>query len=719
MLRRLTPVLSLSLFALASPLAAQTFSVRVQLPDQTIDATDGATITMPAAGVGQTIAASVVVTNRGTATATLNFVQPSGSTDFTLGNVPDTPTTVSAGGTFGYVVTYRANTSVRSLGRVQFNATINNAAVNFGLNFAGVAPEFAYSYTAQGGNQTGILNGASIRFPDTAVDATSTALVVVANRGSYQGVFNSAVATGAEFGTVNVPLANTIVEAGRDVRFGVTYNPKTLQAAAGTLAVETADRKLSFSLEGAGTGARYTYEILRGGSASPLSANQQVALADTNVGEKNSVVVRFRNAGNSDGRIAAISVSGLGFNLSEAPLLPLVIPPGQAATFTVNFQPTAPGRAQGRLRVGNDDFELSANGLGSTVNYAYVINNVSNSLPAGGSVIFTPAAVGVTSRLRFTLTNTGTSPATVSSVGLAAPSTIFTLSNIPALPVNLAPNASAGFDIAFAPNALGTSTATLRVDNQTFTLSGAGNAPPALSDLRFDGATGVQDALQQPAIGLTLASAYPLALTGTLTMAFNSDVFSNDPAVQFATGGRTVAFTVPANSTRAIFPNNQNTIRIQSGSLAGSISLTPAISTTEGAINLTPAAPPSLTLTVAPAAPRILGVSLGAKTANTLTILVSGYATNRSVTSLRLQFTPVSGENVGTTDVTIPVEASFLGYYQGTASAPFGSLFTVSVPLTLAGDIKNVTSIADTIQSIAATLTNRVGSSPSATLTLR
>ena len=719
MLRRLTPVLSLSLFALASPLAAQTFSVRVQLPDQTIDATDGATITMPAAGVGQTIAASVVVTNRGTAVATLNFVQPSGSTDFSLGNVPDTPTTVGAGGTFGYVVTYRASTSTRSLGRVQFNATINNAAVNFGLNFAGVAPEFAYSYTAQGGNQTGLQNGGAIRFPDTAVDATSTALVVVTNRGSYQGVFNGAVATGAEFGTVNVPLANTIVEAGRDVRFGVTYSPKTLQSAAGTLAVETADRKLSFSLEGAGTGARYTYEVLRGNTPTALSPNQQVALADTNVGEKNSVIVRFRNAGNSDGRISAISVSGSGFNLSEAPLLPLVIPSGQSATFTVNFQPTAPGRAQGRLRVGNDDFDLAANGLGSTVNYAYVVNNVSNSLSAGGSVIFTPAAAGATSRLRFTIANTGTSPATVSSVGLAAPSTVFTLSNIPALPINLAPNASAGFDIAFAPNALGTSTATLRVDNQTFTLSGAGNAPPALSELRFDGATGVQDALQQPAVGLTLASAYPLALSGTLTMAFNSDVFSNDPAVQFATGGRTVAFTVPANSTRAVFPNNQNQIRIQSGSLAGSINLTPAVSTTEGAINLTPITPPSLTLTVAPAAPRILSVSLGAKTANTLTILVSGYATNRSVTGMRLQFTPVSGENVVTTDVTIPVEASFLGYYQGTASAPFGSLFTVSTPLTLSGDIKNVTSIADTIQSIAVTLTNRAGTSPSATLTLR
>ena len=720
MLRRLTPISPFSLLALlAVPMAAQQFSVRVQLPDLTIDATDGTTITMPAAGIGQTISAAVVVTNRGSAPATLNFVQPSGSTDFTLSNIPETPASVTPGGTFGFNITYTAKTSARTLGRAQFNATVNNSAINFGLNLAGVAPEFVYSYTAQGGNQTGILDGNTVRFADTNIDATSNALVVVSNRGSYQGIFNSAVASGAEFGTVNVPLSNTTVEAGRDIRFSVTFTPKALQSSTGKLDVQTADRKLSFILEGAGTGARYNYEVVRGADSGPIQPNQMVTLADANVGDKSAVVVRFRNTGNTDGRIAAISVSGAGYTLTEAPLLPLVVPPNQSVSFTVNFQPTTPGRALGRLRIGADDFDLSSNGLGSTVNYAYVINNVANTVAGGGSVIFTPAAVGGSSRLRFTMTNTGTSTATVSSVGLAAPTTVFTLANIPALPVNLAPNASAGFDVIFTPNALGTSTSTLRVDNQIFTLTGAGNAPPPLPEIKFDGATGTQDALQQPAVGLTIASAYPLALTGSLTLAFNSDVFSNDPAVQFATGGRTVAFTIPANSTRAIFPNNQNQIRIQSGSLAGSITLTPAVNTTEGSINLTPATPPSLTLNVAPAAPRILSVALGGKTTTTITLLVSGYATNRSVTTMRMQFTPVAGENVGTTDVTVPVEASFIGYYQGPASAPFGSLFTVSVPLTLAGDIKNVTSVTDTLQSVNVTLTNRVGASNSVSLALR
>jgi hypothetical protein len=168
-----------------------------------------------------------------------------------------------------------------------------------------------------------------------------------------------------------------------------------------------------------------------------------------------------------------------------------------------------------------------------------------------------------------------------------------------------------------------------------------------------------------------------------------------------------------------VFANNANQIRVQTGSVAGTITLTPSISTTDGGINLTPTTPPTLNLTVAAGAPRILSVAVGAKTANSITLLVSGYATSRSVTQVDLTFTPTQGENVGTTKATLAVEPAFLGYYQSTAAAPFGSLFTASIPLTLAGDLKNVTQLSDTLQSVSVTLTNRVGTSPATSLALR
>ncbi len=197
-----------------------------------------------------------------------------------------------------------------------------------------------------------------------------------------------------------------------------------------------------------------------------------------------------------------------------------------------------------------------------------------------------------------------------------------------------------------------------------------------------------------------------------MTLTFNSDVFSNDPAVQFAIGGRTVNFLIPAGSTQAVFPNSAMQLRLQTGTVAGTITLTPSF-VTDGGINLTPSIPPALNLTVVQNPPKLLSVQLASKTTNAFTLLITGYATGRSINSIDLQFTPVAGENVGTTKLSIPVGPSFTAWYQSAASQQFGSQFTVTLPLTLVGDLVNVTNLTDAISAASVTLTNSQGvSSP-------
>jgi hypothetical protein len=711
-------LLALLIVASASAQTAP-FAVRVQLADSALDVLDGGNIPFVTSGIGRSVTANITFTNRGAQLVTVNFTQLTGAADFTLSGVPDGSFTVAAGQLFTAQVVYAAANSNRNVAQFRVNYTVGNTTANLTLNLTGTAPEFVYSVTPQGGNATPLAPGATVQFPVTPVDGQSSAVVVVANRGTAPGIFNSATVSGAEFQTAGVPLPNTTVEPNRDVRFSINFTPRQLEPVQGSLTIETADRRASFTLSGSGAGARFAYEALFAAGAAPVRPGQTIALPDTNVNDKSSLAIRFRNTGNQEGRITTLSVAGAGYSLSETPLLPLTVPVGQAVTFTVNFQPTTPGRAIGRLRIGADDFDLSATALGATLTYTFTVADVANPVSPNGAVIFTPAAVGTSSSLRFTITNTGTAATTISSIGLAAPSTIFVLGPLPPQPARLEPNASLGFDITFSPSTLGVTTATLRIDSQSFILSGAGNAPPPLPPLQFDGASGAQEPLQQPAIGLTLARAYPLALTGTLTLVFNSDVFAADPAVQFATGGRTVTFTIPANTTRAVFPNNATSIRVQTGSVAGAITITPTIGTSDGGINLTPAAPPSVSLTVAAGAPRILSAVVSARTANSITLLINGYATSRSVTSMELNFTPTTGENVATTRLTVPLESAFLGYYQSATSAPFGSLFSLSVPLTFAGDLKGVTQLSDTIQAMTVTLSNRLGASPAAPVTLR
>ena len=77
-------------------------------------------------------------------------------------------------------------------------------------------------------------------------------------------------------------------------------------------------------------------------------------------------------------------------------------------------------------------------------------------------------------------------------------------------------------------------------------------------------------------MGLQLAAPYPQDLTGTLTLTFTPDSFADDPTIQFASGGRTVNFKIPANTTTAVF-GQSNQVQFSSGTVAGVITLTPIL----------------------------------------------------------------------------------------------------------------------------------------------
>ena len=374
------------------------------------------------------------------------------------------------------------------------------------------------------------------------------------------------------------------------------------------------------------------------------------------------------------------------------------------------------------MRIGADTFTVAGNGLGQNLVYTYAAGGVTSTVVNNAAVIFPPVPVGQSSTLTFQITNNGTSAGSINSISVGAtPATaaaVFTLSRLPSLPVSIPPGGSVSFTATFSPTLVGNAAGILRVDTVSFPVSAVGNTPAALPNYTFTGASGAQEPAQQVATGITLASAYPLSLSGTLTLAFNSDVFSNDPAVQFATGGRTVSFVIPAGATQAVFPNNSNQIRLQTGTVAGVITLTPSF-LTDGGINLTPTVPPALSLSVAQSVPRVLSVQVGSKTANSLTLLVTGFATGRGITQIDLQFTPVSGETLGSARVSVNVESTFSAYFQSSASQAFGSQFTATLPFTLAGEVKNVSTITEALQSVSVTLINRQGTSAARSVDLK
>ena len=697
---------------------APPFTLQVQRGADRFALAEGGTISMPADAIGMLTAASVTLTYVGTSSVTVNNFEITGHADFSLAGMPDLPVALSRNQSVTFYIRFLPTTSARVQGRVAINYTEGRTTAYVTLNMVGTAPEFGFSYVPPGGNATPLAPGGTVLFPATSLNATATAVFILTNRGSGAGTVNNITASGEGFQLAGVPLPPVVVEAGKELRFSVQFTPKQLPPSQGGLVIELVDRSVSFRLEGSGSGPIYAYEVIQPAGVTAVSAGQLISLPDALVGEKSSLTVRVRNTGNADGTITTISVQGAGFALTDLPFLPLTLAPGSSVTFTVTFSPTQPGRFSGRLRIGADSFDVAGNGLGATLAYAYAIGSAVTNVQPNGTIVFTPAPVGRTNSLEFVISNTGTAGTVVYSISLGAANIPFSLVELPALPASIPAGGSIKFKIEFAPTSVGVATATLKIDTQSFTLSGSGGPPDPLPGYRFIAPSGPQQPMQQISVGLALEAPYPLALTGTLTLAFNSDVFSNDPAVQFAAGGRTVNFTIPANTTRAVFPNNSTEVRLQTGTVAGTITLTPSFAT-EGGINLTPTNPPSLSLTVPQGAPHLLSVALSSKGSNTLTLLVSGYATSRSVTQMEFQFTPVEGETLGTAKLTLNAEPSFLAWYQSNQSQQYGSLFTATVPFTLQGDVKNVSSLSDAIQAITVTLANRFGTSAALSISLK
>jgi len=341
-------------------------------------------------------------------------------------------------------------------------------------------------------------------------------------------------------------------------------------------------------------------------------------------------------------------------------------------------------------------------------------------LASNGTVIFRLTQVGTTSSAQVQISNTGNTAAFINSISVTGPANnVFALTNVPALPVRINEGTTISFGISFAPIVLGQTTGTLKIDSQTFSLSGAGDAPPPLPAVSFTGAGTAVNAAQQIGVGISLDNAYPVQLTGKLTLVFAStaDVFSDDPAIVFASGGRTVNFVVPANSRNAVFGVSDSQIRFQTGTVAGNITLSATFATDAGGINLITGAAPATNIQVRAAAPRITSLQVINRSASTFSIAITGYSPSRSVNSMDFTFTPyVDPTNkdlkLDTTTASLPVNGPFNVWYQSTASQTFGSLFTATITFNVRGNV-------DAIQSLAVTMSNGQGASNSSTVTLR
>ena len=719
--QRLAVLSGICLAALTQQAQGQTIPFQLSIKQGTNAPTtipNGTTLNLVATGVGMATTFTLTATYIGTTTAVISAAPTLlGPTDFTVSPIKGLPLTLQPGSSVSLQVTYTPSTDVGEVGQLDLGYTQTAATTNgtsssgtITLTIDGSVPQFLVSYALQSNsNVITIASGGTIQFQPTPFGSSATATVIVVNRGSGEGNVNTIAVTGSAFQPLGEPLLPATLDSGGNLQFVLQYTPSAVGANdVGGLTLTFSDgTTFTAVLQGSGNGSTYAYTLINNGVNSTITAGQTVTLPSIAIGQTESVMIQVQNTGNASGTISVISVSGNGYVLSNLPALPLTLAPQAVTLFTLSVTPTQPGATDGTLRVGNDLFTLVTSGIGPNLVYSYATAGTTTTVLPAGTVLFSPLAVSQTSSLPFTVSNTGTSAALIASIGISGSSSgPFTLSGVPALPLNLQPGASISFSINFAPTSTGQATASLLVNAQSFSLLGFGTQPPALPAYTITGPSGQIAPSQQPSIGLTLAQAYPLNLTGTLTIQVTSDSFAADPAIQFSTGGLTVPFTIPAGQTQAVFPNGSTSIRFQTGTVAGSITITPTFATTTG-LSLTPANPTVLQLTVPSQAPVLLSAAISNETATGFVVTINGYVTARSVTSLGFTFSIASGVNSTTSTFSLDVSQASAIWFSGSASAEFGGQFSIAVPFTL--QALGGANAATALQSISVTATNGSG----------
>ena len=223
----------------------------------------------------------------------------------------------------------------------------------------------------------------------------------------------------------------------------------------------------------------------------------------------------------------------------------------------------------------------------------------------------------------------------------------------------------------------------------TFTVS---NSPQIV----FTGPTTAVSA-QQPALTFQLVNPYPVDLAGTLALTFVPSSASgiDDPSVQFSSGGRNIAFSIPADST--VTPP----IQLQTGTVAGTATISLAV--TANGVVVTPADLAPVTIVIPAAVPAITSTKL-TRNGDTLTVSVVGYSNTREATQATFHFNAVPGGSITNADVTLTVGSDFQGWYVTPASDSYGSAFTYTQNFTLDQG-------SALIQDVTVTLTNTIGDS--------
>ena len=604
------------------------------------------------------------------------------------GNLTGTPT---AGGTFTFTVQVTDSVGHHATEQMTINVTTLLTITSTSLPGGAVGTSYAESLAASGGTPPyswSITKGALPGGLSLSAAGSITGTLAAAGTFSFTVQVTDSVSTTVSRAlsiVVTVGLAITTAAALPNAQINTSYS-QTLAVAGGkspytwALTGGALPAGVTLSAAGAVTGTptaagTFTFTATVTDSASATASRQFTLLVQGGLSITTTSL--------PDGKIGTSYSQTLAASGGTPPYTWArtagSLPPGLALSGAIiSGTPTTPGTYSFTIQVSDSASATATQPVTVTITGFAVITSALPAAALGTPYSVTLAAAGGSPPYSWT---SGKLPG-----GLSLDASTGTLSGTP--------SASGSFNVTLqvtdSAKATASSTLTLNVVAASYT----GLSATATSAQQLNGT-------------LALGAAFPQAISGQITLAFQPDSSigspADDPAIQFSSGGPTASFTIPANSTVAV------PFSLQTGTVAGTITL--SVTWQAGGASLPSPAALTQTIQIAPAVPVISAVS-ASTTSSGFQILVTAYSNTREVSQAVVQFTAASGQTLQTTSATVSLTTAATSWFQSSTSDQFGGQFILTLPFSVSNGS------AGAIASVSVQLVNSQGTSTSSNGTL-
>lgn len=396
--------------------------------------------------VGANASIGVTLSNPGTAAVSITGSSITG-TGFSMSTL--SAQALNPGQTASFNVTFAPTTATSFSGTVSITSNAPGSPLKIALSGTGVATQALLT-----------ISPTSVAFGNVSVGGSGNQTVTLTNPGNATLNITAASITGSGY---SMTLAPTSINAGSNISFTVTFTPTSAGSAPGSISITSnaPNSPATIALSGTGTQPQI--------SANPTT----VSFGTVTVGNSNSQPITLTNNGNATLTFSQITVAGTGFSQTGLSTS-TTIAAGGSTTFDAVFTPSSATTVSGSITLTTNGtpspLVINLSGTGSAATFLLGANPTSLSFGNVGD--------GTNSSLTTSVTNSGNSNITISSVTVAGAG--FSASGISSGTV-LTPGQSATLTVTFAPTSAGavsgasvTITSNATDSPTTISLSGTG-----------------------------------------------------------------------------------------------------------------------------------------------------------------------------------------------------------------------------------------------------